>query len=349
MDNQTVNRRHAIKLGLLASAGTLLADPFDSYSPTQFVPYLDTNEGYSRIDYQWYLRNTGQTSYCFQNGLIFPSLTEQGGGYDAGIFRAWDIQNNATGVRVAVIDSGCNDNFSELAGVISAGYHIDDRNKIYNSDYADYNGHGTAIASIIGARANGEQMVGVAPGVSLLAVQTRYATSEITKGIHWAIDNGAHVICLSWGETSVVDADLRPLMAACLRASDNQVVIVSAVRYGGNLEQTPTYPYAWALPNYLAVAGLYRDGTFFTPSATGLQCIGAPARVIVQLSVSGVVGYSSGNSFASPIVAGAVALHRARSPGKPAAHIVRDIKTAARKHPVPGIAGRFDASQFGKL
>lgn len=344
-----MNRRHAIKLGLAAGAATALADPLDSYAPEQFVPYLDTNEGYARNDYQWYLRNTGQTSFCYQNGLIVPSLTEPGGNYDAGIFRAWETQDNAAGITVAIIDSGCNDNSPELAGVIVGGYHVDDRNKIYNNDYSDYNGHGTGIASIIGARANGVGMVGVAPGVSLLAIQTRYATSEITKAIHWAIDNHADIICLSWGETVTVDADLRPLMAACLRAADNDVLIVSAVRYGGNLDQVPSYPYRWRLPNYIAVAGLYRDGTFFTPSATGSQCIGAPARVIVQLNRAGVAGYSSGNSFASPIVAGALALHIARSPDKPGYKHIFDMKQTARRQPVSGILGRLDAAAFGKV
>lgn len=333
---------------LLCGLFACFADPLATYAPEQHVRYLDDPAaGYTRIDYQWYLRNTGQTSYCFQNGLIVPSLTETGGQADAGIMAAWAQQPSAEGVIVAIIDSGCNDNNAELSGVVLKGYHVDDRNLIYNeTDYSDYDGHGTAIASIVAAKHDGNGMAGVAPGVQLLIVQTRYATSEITKGINWSIANGADIICLSWGETDVVDANLRPLMAACLNAQDHAVLIVSAVGYGRNLDVSPTYPYAWNLPNYVAVAGTTRTGGIFAPSSIGRRCVGAPARVIVQLGINGQPGYSSGNSFASPIVAGILALMIAHNPGELPRKHISQLKHRAARQPVTGIIGRVNGAHL---
>lgn len=71
---------------------------------------------------------------------------------------------NGAGVKVAIIDTGIDIDSTDLnvAGGISF---------IEGTTYDDDNGHGTALAGIIGAKENGEGLVGIAPEAELYAVK----------------------------------------------------------------------------------------------------------------------------------------------------------------------------------
>lgn len=68
------------------------------------------------------------------------------------------------GIKIAILDTGIDIDSSELnvAGGVSF---------IPGTDYDDYNGHGTALAGIIGAGENGEGLIGIAPESELYAVK----------------------------------------------------------------------------------------------------------------------------------------------------------------------------------
>ena len=88
------------------------------------------------------------------------------------------------------------------------------------------------------------------------------------RAIHWAVDNGARVINMSFG--GVRDPHDRgldtysPLEAAAVQyAVTNGVLVVAAV---GNADSAPTEPwnyagYPAALPHVIGVSSLDRDGT----------------------------------------------------------------------------------------
>ena len=71
----------------------------------------------------------------------------------------------------------------------------------------DDNGHGTHVAGTIAATFNNNiGIAGVAPGVSIMPVKVLSRTGAgidepAARGIRWAVDHGAWVINLSFGET----------------------------------------------------------------------------------------------------------------------------------------------------
>jgi len=65
--------------------------------------------------------------------------------------------------------------------------------------------HGTAVAGVAVAEENGSGVVGVAPGCALMPIRTTgFLDDEAVEEIfHWAVDQGAAVICCSWGASAV--------------------------------------------------------------------------------------------------------------------------------------------------
>ncbi len=325
-------------------------EPLELFSLTQCIPYSLQNtpqwpSDYCRTIFQWSLNNSGEPSNLYQNGSF--AGVEPGGTADLNLIP----NRRADGVIVGVIDTGCKADHEDLQGVVLGGVFISYRPPIaFNegqfSDY-DPNGHGTGIASIIAAERNGIGMAGVAPGAKLLIVSTPLAFPEylgvhMAAGIVWLVDHGARVICMSTGETDAPDSQL---YAAMVHARNNGVSVVSAIRYGGNLDVTPTYPYAWNFDNYVAVCGITRLGNLYPPTAIGSRVVGAPGDRIVMASTDDLYVYDNGNSFASPMVAGILAQMRQRQPTYPsAAPFISRIKVSAAMHPIPGIIGRVDAT-----
>ena len=184
-------------------------------------------------------------------------------------FDAWSQQPALTGVRVAVLDSGIDSGHPDLQNQI-----VDGRSFVSSSWETDTNGHGTFVAGEIGAALNnGTGIAGVGFPVELLIAKIVRSDGTISpdaeaRAIHWAVDNGARVINMSFG--GVRDPHDRsldtysPLEAAAVQyAVTNGVLVVAAV---GNADSAPTEPwnyagYPAALPHVIGVSSLNRDGT----------------------------------------------------------------------------------------
>jgi subtilisin family serine protease len=201
------------------------------------------------------------------------------------------------GVRVAAIDSGVEVEHPDLRGrIVVARNFVDGRESVAEL-------HGTAVAGIIGARAdNGIGIVGVAPEARLMALRACWqvpndgnaavcSSFTLAKALQFALDNDAKVINLSLGGPR--DRLLERLLAqAALRG----VVVVAAtdprVADGG---------FPAALPNVLAVAA--ED----IPEASGTVYL-APGRDIPATLPGQRWGLVAGSSYAAAEIAGLVAL-----------------------------------------
>jgi len=197
-------------------------------------------------DRQWGLRNQGQAGGT--------------AGLDIHAPEAWQLLEETGGVTmpgeeeseviVAVLDEGVDLDHEDLRLV--AGYdatydpegdpgHEDSRGGPLPGD-----GHGTACAGIIGARANGSGVVGVAPGVKIMPVRVAYTPeganhwattfAQLADGILWAVDHGAQVLSNSWG--GGFPSDL--LIDAIYQADAAGVVLVFAA--GNNNQDYPGFP-----------------------------------------------------------------------------------------------------------
>jgi subtilisin len=218
------------------------------------------------------------------------------------------------GTKVAVIDTG-----------IDCGHPDLQTNCIYGASFVkgskafdDY-GHGTHVAGIIAARANGFGVVGVAPEATLYAVKVLDSKgsgsySAVASGIVWAIKNGMHVINMSLGGASSSQA----LADAVKAASDAGILVVSAA---GNSGCCNTVLYPAKLPESMAVAAVDANDQRAWFSSTGPEVdVAAPGVAILSTVPTGSCklcdpsGYRtlSGTSMATPHVTGTGALLMSR-------------------------------------
>jgi len=226
-----------------------------------------------------------------------------------------------------------------------------------------YHSHGTSVAGIVAGKKDGTLM-GVAPGVSLVLARTEDDKQEApieednwVAAIEWMQTLGVQVVNSSLGyniftsqpSASYTYGDMDGKTSAIARAATkaasvfNMVVVVSA----GN-EGTTSWKYITTpadADSVLTVGSLDFNGNRAQSSSIGPTADGrikpdVSARGACVYSSSSVVsnGYSNcihGTSFASPHVAGMMALALQARPGMPAIWYVRQAQKASSLYPNP--------------
>ena len=178
-----------------------------------------------------------------------------------------------------------------------------------------YWGDGTFIsnthtAGTIGARDNGQGIIGIAPECELLIAKVlgddgSGGSDSIATGLHWAVDNGAQIISMSLGSPQGDDVMREGLQYAV----DHGVLVIGAA--GNEGASGVGYPAAW---NDLAeaIAAIDQQGRVAGFSSIGEQVdVCAPGVHVVSCWPGNRYSYSDGTSMACPHVAGGVALVQA--------------------------------------
>ncbi|MER7005086.1 S8 family serine peptidase [Dactylosporangium sp. NPDC000555] len=247
------------------------------------------------------------------------------------------------GVVVGLPDTGVDVKHTELAEAVLPGKGFGEGND--TDGRVDFLGHGTAMAGLIAGRGlpNGGGVLGVAPKAMVLPLQTlrnddgHGVTAFLAEGINWAVDHGAKVICVA--AVTGEDSQVRDAVERALRSD---VVVVAGV---GNTPDAATVGFPAKLPGVLAVGGTDRNGDHASISATGPEVlVVAPAVDVVSTRPFGKYAPATGTSDATAIVAGVVALVRARFPGLSGAEVVHRITATATDMGKPG---RDDEYGFG--
>ncbi|WP_117212786.1 S8 family serine peptidase [Allorhizocola rhizosphaerae] len=232
-------------------------------------------------------------------------------------------------VKVALLDSGVDADHADLADSVLPGTDLTSTSG--GNGRIDSDGHGTAMAGIIAATG---RVSGMAPEARVLPVRTTVSTSgavsALAQGIRWAVANEADVVSIS----RVVDEDdllLRQEAEAAIRAD---VVVVAAV---GNRPTHQRVRYPAAISGVMAVAGVDRNGNRSRISVAGPEVdIAAPSDNISSTDKGGGYREGTGTSDAAAIVAGAVALVRARYPNLKAQEVIRRLTATATDRGAPG-------------
>lgn len=169
--------------------------------------------------------------------------------------------------------------------------------------------HGTAVASIVAAPADGKGMVGVYPGASLASFDAGgQSLSEVLSGIATALAQpGPGVINLSVGFAGTAGAGLLRIGVDAAYAAG--WLVVAAAGNGGE-NGPPVYPAD--LPHVITVGATDRNGNVAPFSSRSPYVdLAAPGVSIVAAvpTWKDPTGFSqlTGTSFAAPIVAGAAA------------------------------------------
>ncbi len=159
-------------------------------------------------------------------------------------------------------------------------------------------GHGTLAAGIVHL---------VAPDAAILPLKAfdghgRGNVFDIVEAIYYAVDQGAHVINMSFSTETFSPELMRAVNYAARRG-------VTCVAAAGN-EGDEVMVYPAALGNSIGVASTTDDDTLsaFSNHGSDLVTIAAPGENLVSSYPGGGWAVASGTSFAAPWISGAVAL-----------------------------------------
>jgi thermitase len=257
---------------------------------------------------QWYLHNNG----------TFPYSASKPGA-DINICAAWQITHGDSSVTVAVLDSGIDRDLPEFTNrlweniddVIGWDFINDDNNP------DDDAGHGTAIAGVLAANYNNQTgLIGIDQKCKIMVCKTLDNNltgyySQWIKAIHYAVDNGAHIINFSMAGFEPSQA----LHKAIQYAESKGVLIVAGM--GNTNSEQQCFPAAY--PEVLAVGATDpndRRSISFNGVAgrTGSNHgdhidVVAPGNYILSLSMGGLQStMRAGTSLSTPMVTGIASL-----------------------------------------
>ncbi|MBI2853966.1 MAG: S8 family serine peptidase [Chloroflexi bacterium] len=259
--------------------------------------------------------------------------------------QAWDITQGSPAVKIAILDTGIDQDHPDLAAKIVAN-----QNYTSSSTVDDLYGHGSHVAGIAAAITNNSTGVaGVGFDSSLMNVKVLDDSgsgyySWISSGITWAADNGAKVINMSLGGRSGSST----LQSAVDYAWSKGVVVVAAAGNNGN--SVPSYPAYYS--NTIAVAATDQSDARASFSTYGSWVdVAAPGVNIFSTlpnhanAIGGLnYDYLSGTSMATPHVAGLAALIWATPYGTSASAVRSRIEDNADQ-----VSGTGTYWQYGRI
>lgn len=227
-----------------------------------------------------------------------------------GLEQAWDLRPSAPDIVVAVLDTGVDISHPDLQSnlLLSNAYNALDG----STNVQDDDGHGTAVAGVIGAVGNnGVGVAGTAWRVKILPIKTLGAgglgpDSAMVKGLTYAADQGAQIINVS----STGASDSPALEQAVAYAEGKGALIVAAA---GNSDTQGGVTFPASYPGVLAVGASDQQNNLaaFSQPASYVGLL-APGVDVTSTNWAGA-GYGaysaqSGTSMAAPEVSGTAAL-----------------------------------------
>lgn len=206
------------------------------------------------------------------------------------------------GIKIAIIDSGCDYNHIELHNKIKYGINLTNENMNSPYDYMDNFKHGTAVTS---------EIVKIAPNSDIIIIKCldkngSGSVESINKGLEFAIKQNVDIVNMSIGSKKP-NSDLEGLIK--LAVEKNICVVAAAGNDGNGSEMVDEIHYPAYYYDAISVGSLTKDykPSFFSASNDLIDLL-AFGEDIPTLAPKNNYTLSSGTSQAAPIVTGILAL-----------------------------------------
>ncbi|MDM5286907.1 S8 family peptidase [Peribacillus frigoritolerans] len=200
-------------------------------------------------------------------------------------------------VVVAVLDSGINQNHTELKGIVKKSF-----NALNNSnDLSDNFGHGTAIAGLIASK--NDDSIGVSKNVVIYSVKVIQDNGEVNVsdfigGLRWAIDENVDVINISLG-FNTGSKELKDIVDEAVNSGI--IIVASSGNTNGLNAQYPA-----RFENVISI-GVVNEQLLPTKlSAIGKIDFVAPGTNLISLDNHGEYSQFNGSSFSTALVSGVI-------------------------------------------
>ena len=221
----------------------------------------------------------------------------------------WPEAQKGAGVRIAVIDSGCDINHESLKNNIAGVRNFTDEDKKNPNIVVDRVGHGTHVIGTICA--NGSNVTGVAPDAQIYVLKAINRTgtgklSWVVNAIKYAIELKVDIISMSLG----ISENSAKLEKAIKDAVNNNIAVVCAAgNEGDGNSDSFEYSYPAAYIDVISVGAVDKKGVpaRFTNSNTTIDLV-APGVDILSTYPNNKFAVLSGTSMATPHVTGSLAL-----------------------------------------
>jgi subtilisin family serine protease len=294
----------------------LEANPAVEYAVPDRAVYPMQSSGEERFSELWGLENTGQ------------EILGRAGRPDVDV-DAPEAAATSTGgedVVVAVIDDWVDFGHPDLAGhewvnedevpnnnIDDGNGYIDDLNgyDFANDDNTVHDPlddfHGTHVAGTIAASSDGQNVVGVAPNVEIMALkflgEFGGSLSGAIEAIQYANANGARISNNSWGYVGPPDPALRDAIEASgllfVAAAGNEGINNDTGFNIPGFGRLRAYPASYGLPNVLSVAAVNNTGRLAGFSNFGRTSVDISAPGVDVLSTVPSVPEESGMTLST--------------------------------------------------
>ncbi|WCM63158.1 S8 family peptidase [Paenibacillus polymyxa] len=225
----------------------------------------------------------------------------------------WEKGKYGKGVKIAVLDTGCDKRHPDLEDRIIGGRNFTDDDGGNEQIFTDYNGHGTHVAGTIAATKNDRGVVGVAPEASLLILKVLNHEGSghpewIAKAIDYAIEQHVQIINMSLS----AGRGHEEMHEAIKRAVNQGIIVVCAA--GNTWKEEMRYPAAYNECTSVGAVDFNGETAYFLTKNNEVDLTAPGVNVLscypLDLVPNQAEPYKviSGTSMSSPHVAGALAL-----------------------------------------
>ena len=238
-----------------------------------------------------------------------------------------------SGIGVAVIDTGVDLDHPDLNVVGSYDAVAESGGSDNGGD--DGHGHGTHVAGTIGALADGDGVVGVAPGIDIYAVRVldddgAGTYGNIIAGLEWAISQSdIRVVNMSLGGAG--DPSSNTMLQDAIQSAIDAGIVVCIAAGNDTTDTAGFIPAGYDLGVVVSAYDSYGgdNGFAYFSNYGDAVDIAAPGMTITSTYPDGDYAALSGTSMATPHVAGAAAAYVAKYPELSPAEVITDMLNSA--------------------